>query len=228
MDPERWSRYAQAAMEAGALRTTFDNWTYQATTLGYMLQWQPPPARVISIGCGVGWFDILLLAWGYQVTSVDNDAEVLEAAERLGQRFGVERDLQQADAFDLLRFHDRYDIAYSGGLVEHWNGERTTELIAEHARCAPRVQVEVPTVHTLRLPEGMPEVLADAKLYRPREFVARVRAAELTINKVYPIGSVPIRTRVWLENLMPPFLFRRFQLLSGLSMGVGCVASRTR
>lgn len=226
VDSARWSRYAQTALGSGTIRATFDSWTYQATTLGYMLVWQPPPARVISIGCGVGWFDILLMGWGYEVTSVDNDPDVLDAARKLGSRFGLERDLHLADAFDLSPFHGRFDIAYSGGLVEHWNGERTSELIAEHARCAPRVQVEVPTVHTRLLPDAIPEVLADARLYTPRQFAKKVRAAGLNLEKVYPIGSVPRPGRVLLENTLPPVLFRRLQLLAGLSMGVGCIASR--
>jgi len=227
-DPQRWLRYARAALGPGTIRTTFDSWTYQATTLGYMLRWQPPPARVISIGCGVGWFDILLSGWGYKVTSVDNDPDVLGAAEELGRQFGIRRDLHLADAFDLRQFYDKYDIAYSAGLVEHWHGERTAELIAEHARCGPRVQVEVPTVHTRLLPDAIPEVLADAKLYSPRQFVARVRQAGLRVEKVYPIGSVPKRGRVLLENALPPVVFRRLQVLVGLSMGVGCVAARPR
>jgi SAM-dependent methyltransferase len=220
----RWSRYAETALGPGAIRTTFDSWTYQQVSLGHLLTHRPPPARVISIGCGIGLFDILLAGWGYQVTGIDSDPAVLEAAEELGRTFGIDRDLRQGDAFDLSEHHGRYDVAYSAGLVEHWDGERTAELIAEHARCAPLVQVEVPTRHTLVLPDAMPEVLADAHLYRPSEFVSRVNEAGLSVVKVYPLGSVPGRAREIVENLMPPVLFRRLQLWTGHSMGVGVIA----
>jgi hypothetical protein len=172
-------------------------------------------------------FDILLAAYGYEVTSLDSDADVLETVRRSMQRFDVTLDLRQGDAFDLHEFHDRYDIAFSGGLVEHWNGTKTVELIAEHARCAPRVQIEVPTQHTLLL-ESIREVVEDMHLFTPSEFAAQFRTAGLDVEKVYSVGGVPTRAREVVENLVPPVLFRRIQRITGYSMGVGCIASRRR
>jgi SAM-dependent methyltransferase len=193
-----------------------------------MLKYQPPPARVISIGCGPAMFDILLAAYGYEVTSLDSDANVLETVRRSMQRFDVKLDVRQADAFDLHEFHGSYDIAFSGGLVEHWNGTKTVELIAEHARCAPRVQIEVPTRYTLLLDNIIPEVIEDAHLFNPGEFAAQFRKAGLHVEKVYSVGGVPTRMRRIVENLVPPVLFRRVQRVTGYSMGVGCIASRPR
>ena len=229
VDPtKRWSRYAEAILGQGSTHLAYNIWLSHSTTLGYLLEFQPPPARVISIGCGSGMFDILLAAYGYQVTSIDSDADVLQKVERSMRQFGVSLDLHQADAFDLHEFHDGHDVAFSGGLVEHWNGTRTVELIAEHARCAPRVQVEVPTRYTLMLENNIPEVIADAHLYKPREFAAQFRKAGLRVEKIYTVGGPPTRARLVLENLLPPVLFRRLQRLIGYSMGVGCVASRPR
>jgi hypothetical protein len=144
------------------------------------------------------------------------------------QRFDVKLDVRQADAFDLHEFHGSYDIAFSGGLVEHWNGTKTVELIAEHARCAPRVQIEVPTRYTLLLDNIIPEVIEDAHLFYPGEFAAQFRKAGLHVEKVYSVGGVPTRMRRIVENLVPPVLFRRVQRVTGYSMGVGCIASRPR
>ena len=228
VDPTRWSRYADVAAEHGLAHMAYNTWGSHATSLGYMLEYQPPPARIISIGCGSGMFDILLAAYGYDVTSIDSDPLVLEALESSMRRLGVNLALHQADAFDLHEFHDGYDVAFSGGLVEHWNGTRTVDLIAEHARCAPRVQIEVPTRYTLMLENNIPEVIADAHLYRPREFATQFRRAGLQVEKVYTVGGAPTRTRVILENVLPPVLFRRIQRVAGYSMGVGCIASRPR
>jgi SAM-dependent methyltransferase len=228
VDPKRWSRYAEAAFDKDSTRKAYNTWLSHSTSLGYMLEFQPPPARVISIGCGSGMFDILLAGYGYQVTSIDSDPDVLQIVERSMQQFGVSLSLHQADAFDLHEFHDRYDVAFSGGLVEHWNGTRTVDLIAEHARCAPRVQIEVPTRYTLMLENNIPEVIVDAHLYKPGEFAAQFRRAGLHVEKIYTVGGAPTRARVVLENLLPPVLFRRLQRLTGYSMGVGCIASRPR
>jgi hypothetical protein len=172
-------------------------------------------------------FDILLAAYGYKVTSLDSDASVLETVRRSMQRFDVTLDVRQGDAFDLHEFYDRYDVAFSGGLVEHWKGSKTVELIAEHARCAPRVQIEVPTQHTLLL-DSIDEVVEDMHLFTPGEFAARFRAAGLQVDKVYSVGGVPTHTREIVENLLPPVLFRRIQRVTGYSMGVGVIATRPR
>lgn len=228
VDEKRWSRYADDALRHGSAHMAFNSWTSHSPSLGYMLRFQPPPARILSIGCGPAMFDILLAAHGYHVTSVDSDAGVLAQVERTMQQFDVMLELHQADAFDLHEFHDKYDVAFSGGLVEHWNGTRTVDLIAEHARCAPRVQIEVPTRYTLMLDNIIPEVIADAHLYRPREFAAKFRQAGLNVEKIYTVGGVPTRTRGVLENVLPPVVFRQFQRRAGYSMGIGCVAARPR
>jgi SAM-dependent methyltransferase len=223
--PDRWAHFAGRALSAGLVRTPYNSWLSHITSLGYMLRYQPPPARVLSIGCGTAMFDILLAGHGYHVTSLDSDPQVLEAASHSAARFGVDLELKLGDAFDLKEHHDRYDIAFSAGLVEHWNGSKTVELIAEHARCATWVQVEVPTRHTLHI-DYIPEVIEDAHLYRPGEFVARVRDAGLNIERMYAIGSVPTRRREVIESLMPPVLFRRLQRWTGYSMGIGCIGRR--
>jgi SAM-dependent methyltransferase len=225
VDPKRWSRYADAAVAPGLVRMAYDSWQSHSPSLGYMLQYQPPPARVLSIGCGPAMYDILLAAYGYSITSVDSDPKVLAMVDQSMHRFGVELELRQADAFDLKEFHDRYDIAISGGLVEHWHGTKTVELIAEHARCAPRVQIEVPTRYTLLL-DYIPEVIEDAHLFKPREFVAQFSRAGLRVEKVYTVGGVPTRTRRVVEDILPPALFRRVQRAAGYSMGVGVIAAR--
>jgi predicted RNA methylase len=226
VDPTRWSRYAGVAAQNGFVQLAYHTWLSHSTSLGYMLEYQPPPARVISIGCGSAMFDILLASCGYEVTSIDSDPDVLGAAERSMRRFEVKLDLRLSDAFDLREFRDAYDVAFSNGLVEHWNGTRTVELIAEHARCAPRVQVEVPTRYTLMIENNIPEVIADAHLYKPREFAAQFQKAGLHVEKIYTVGGAPTRTRVIAENLLPPVLFRRIQRRTGYAMGVGCIASR--
>jgi SAM-dependent methyltransferase len=194
-----------------------------------MLQVKPPPARVLSIGCGVGLLDILLIGWGYQVTSLDSDLEVLEAARATGRSLGTELTLVHGDAFDLSEHHDRYDIAFSGGLVEHWHGQRTVELIREHARCAPLVQVEVPTVHTRIREAGggrQADIAVDAYLHTPRQLARRVREAGLDVMRVYPVGDLPSFRYRALRMATPPYLFRKLTLATGYTMGVGCIGRR--
>lgn len=220
-----WAKYSRDVLGDAPLRAVYRNWQFHATSLGYLLKFQPPPARVLSIGCNVGLFDALLQAHGYQVTSIDSDPEVLEMAETLNRRLGFGLRFEQADAFDLKQYHDRFDVAYSAGLVEHWYGRETVPLLKEHARCAPVVQVEVPSRWTWRI-ENLGPASNDMVTLTARELGQRVREASLVPIKTYPLGSVPSRFREVSEALVPPVIFRSLQLLAGLSMGSGIIARR--
>lgn len=207
------------------LRAVYQNWQFHATSLGYLLKFRPPPARVLSIGCNLGLFDALLLAHRYQVTSIDNDPAVIEMAAAFSKHHGFELNLELADAFDLKKYHDRFDVAYSAGLVEHWHGRETVRLLMEHARCAPIVQVEAPTRWTWRIEKVTP-ASADMVTFTARQLKQRVRTAGLLPVKTYPLGAVPTRLREVGESLVPPVLFRRLQVLAGVSMGSGIIARR--
>ncbi len=220
-----WAIYSRNVLGEAPLRAVYQNWQFHATSLGCLLRFQPPPARVLSIGCNLGLFDALLLAHGYQVTSIDTDPEVIEMAKALSRRLGFGLNFEQADAFDLKHYHDRFDVAYSAGLVEHWHGRETVRLLKEHARCAPVVQVEVPTRWTWRI-ENIGPAASDMVTLTAGELRQRVRDAGLHPIKTYPLGAVPSRLREVSEALVPPVIFRRVQLLGGLSMGSGIIARR--
>ena len=220
-----WAKYSRNVLGDAPLRAVYQNWQFHATSLGYLLRFQPPPARVLSIGCNLGLFDALLLAHGYQVTSIDGDPEVLEMAEALSGRLGFGLNLEQADAFDLKQYHDRFDVAYSAGLVEHWYGRKTVGLLKEHARCAPIVQVEVPSWWKWRM-ENLGPATSGMVTLTARKLGRRVREANLIPIKTYPLGSVPSRLREVTEALVPPVIFRSLQLLADLSMGNGIIARR--
>lgn len=220
-----WALYPQKALKGGAVAADYRNWQFHAPTLGYLRAFRPPPAKVISIGCNPGLFDFAARGPWLRGAVYDNDLTVLAAAETLSQQLGLPLTLEEADAFDLGRHADRFDVAYSAGLIEHWHGKRTEHLLREHARCAPLVQVEVPTPWTEGI-DSVAGVTADMRPFGARELANRVRGASLQPLKVYALGSALSRAREVLESLLPPICFRRLQLWSGLSMGVGMIARR--
>lgn len=209
------------------MRLLYEGWQFHQPTLGYLLEVRPPPARVLSIGCSLGILDALLTGYGYQVVSIDNDPLVLTLAEAFWKRLGRSLDLRQADAFDLTDHHGGYDVAYSAGLVEHWHGERAVELMREHARCAPLVQVEVPTRWTWTV-SSPTEVGADMHPFKSSEFISRVRESGLQPISIYTLGGVPSRNRELIESLLPPVMFRKLSRIASYSMGIGVLAEAER
>src|ERR1700694_3697444 len=73
-----WLVYTRHALGAARSRAVYQNWHHHASSLGYLMQFRPPPARFLSIGCNLGLFDALLQSHGYEVKDylkfrVEND-----------------------------------------------------------------------------------------------------------------------------------------------------------
>jgi SAM-dependent methyltransferase len=54
-----------------------------------LLMMEPPPRRVLDLGCGTGWISRFLARAGYAVTGVDISADVITAARELARQEGV-------------------------------------------------------------------------------------------------------------------------------------------
>lgn len=59
-----------------------------------------PGKRLLDLGCGTGNISIPLAQMGYQVTALDDAAEMLEFAEKKGKEAGVSVDWRQQDITD--------------------------------------------------------------------------------------------------------------------------------
>jgi hypothetical protein len=78
------------------------------------------------------------------------------------------------------------------------------------------------------LPDIVPDVIQDAHLYRSHEFRQQFVAAELHVDRMYPLQPLPMLSERILRNLTPSPLYRLYQVRTGRSMGLGCVARRTK
>lgn len=76
-------------------------------------------ARVLDIGCGPGFFSILLARLGYEVTALDASAGMLEQARANAERYGVSIRFIQGDACRLPEDIGRFDAIVNRYLV--WN-----------------------------------------------------------------------------------------------------------
>src|SRR5438093_1897087 len=96
--------------------------------------------------------------------------------------------IERADAFDLSRYHDRFDLVYSLGVVEHFDRSDTIRLIVEQGRCAPRVLVAVPTSFT-----RYAAPLTDERIYSRNDLARVVGEAGLSVSRSFAYGDVPGR-----------------------------------
>lgn len=87
---------------------------------------------VLDVGCGPGFFSILLACMGHRVTAFDYTENMLERAARNAVEAGVSFETRRGDAQDLPFGDGAFDLIVSRNLT--WNLERPERAYAEWLR----------------------------------------------------------------------------------------------
>ncbi|MFV0527785.1 MAG: class I SAM-dependent methyltransferase [Lachnospiraceae bacterium] len=72
---------------------------------------------ILDVGCGSGFFSVLLAAAGHQVTAVDLTASMIEAGRRMAQAENCTVDFLVMDAENLTFADEVFDVVISRNLV---------------------------------------------------------------------------------------------------------------
>lgn len=206
---ERWQQYFEkyGAFDQDWLKSAVTHWGFHEILYGMIQRHCPPPARILDVGCGPAWSDAYLASIGYEVTGVDNDARLVERARDLAARLGMPVRVEQADAFDLGRFHGQFDLAYSCGVLEHFDRDVTIKLLQEQARCARYVLIQIPTKYT-----AYTAPITDERIYTIGELERIVADAKLRVVGRFGYGDVTVtRPQVWLRRALPRMVWRWLQ-----------------
>jgi 2-polyprenyl-3-methyl-5-hydroxy-6-metoxy-1,4-benzoquinol methylase len=175
----------------------------------------------LDVGTGAGTFAALVAHNGFEVVAVDEDPEIVEYASEIAAFLRSPVRIERADAFDLSRYRDRFDLVYSIGVVEHFDRQDTVRLIAEQARCAPRVLVSVPTSFTSHAGR-----ITDERIYSRSELSRIVSEAGLSVTRSFGYGDVPGMTGLALSRVLPRVGYRALQQFCGYSMAVCALGVR--
>ena len=100
--------------------------------------------KILEIGSGTGVMAAPLASAGIKVSSIDNDSEILRMAGVNARMLDVPIEYQEADAFHLPFADQEFKVAFSQGLLEHFDDDDIRRLIAEQQRVAEAVVVSVP------------------------------------------------------------------------------------
>lgn len=220
-EPERdWRAYFQQHLKG---RTTlaymFEHWAYNAPAFHRTLRHVPPRARILDVGCGVGATLIYLAALGYDVWGIDKEPEVVELAREHLDMFGSPARAMLGDAWNLSAL-GTFDLAFSIGVLEHFDPDDFVLLLREQAKVARYVFTVVPTSYT--------RPIIDERIYSGRQLRAFFRRAGLQVLESFGYGDLFTfgRLHKWAYYLLPNGLYRILQDHVGYAMGRACFAVR--
>lgn len=109
------------------------------------------PARVLEVGCNVGWnLEYLRRLGAGELYGVEPQAYAVERARRRGPAFGV----VQGTAFDLPFRDGWFDLAFTSGVLIHIAGEQIGAALDEIYRVSRRwivaIEYDHPTEQEVR------------------------------------------------------------------------------
>jgi SAM-dependent methyltransferase len=131
----------------------FEAQEYMRPVVEAAKRWCPPPATVLEAGCGIGISAMVFAAENYTVTGVDMDPSVLGLASRLPwftkSQMGISTkylmvELVMMDALKPVGGIS-YDLAFSGGVIEHDDPDRCIAMLRALKSAAPVQIVVIPS-----------------------------------------------------------------------------------
>ncbi len=221
---QRWKDYfdTHGAFDPQWLATAASHWGFHEILYGNIAAHCPKPARLLDVGSGPGWSDLYLSALGYSVTGVDNEPALVELARARAEKLNVAAEFHCADAFDLGEFHGKFDLAFSCGVLEHFDREVTVKLLQEQSRCAKYVLIQIPTRYTAQTAP-----ITDERIYTINELADIVKDAGMKVVSKFGYGDLTATpSQVWLRRALPRMAYRVLQNL-GYAYSIAVVGQRT-
>lgn len=144
---------------------------------------------------------------GYSTVGIDNDPTLIEAALTQARRLDSKAKFEHGDAFDLSRFYGNFDVAFSCGVLEHFDRDVTVHLLTEQAKCARYVIIQIPTGFTRYTGS-----ITDERIYNIFQLRSIVQDSGLQVVSHFGYGDlVATQTHRLLWRMLPRGIWRLLQ-----------------
>jgi SAM-dependent methyltransferase len=147
--------------------------------------------ETIELGAGRGDLSAILAERGAKVTLLDASDRALDQARRRFRRLGLAARFERADLFSIPHaLLDRFHVALSSGVIEHFQGAMRTRAVDAHRRVlGPGGLTVISVPHTWGIPYRLWKFYCELRRcwpygmevpYSRGELTARFQAAGLT------------------------------------------------
>lgn len=208
------------------LAFAFNWWHYNVPLLQRIRQVVSPPATILEVGTGTGALAVLLEAHGYKVLGIDNDAQIIDRAKAFAENLHVPCSFEIGDGFNLARYEDKFDLAFSSGLIEHFPAEDAARMLREKGKAATYVLAAVPTWFALRN-DSLTEA-SGARPIRLKELKGIFKQAGLDVVRGFGYGTPDGRFSFVYRYLLPHAVQLFLQNRLSYACTVGCIGRSRR
>lgn len=186
--------------------------------------------KVIECGCGGGYESSLMAGDKANVAVMDYSNKALNYAKLVSKRLGVQEKIKFIKA-NLLSFkaNDRYDVAWSCGVIEHYDDDEIITLIKKMASMLDDGGRVLITIPNLLSPQSIYWMITEGK--GSERYISRRKLRRLM--KEAGLKDIRIETfDYWLPSFLPyrwaikfsEAKFFKMSWLSWLFTGVGIKA----
>ena len=105
--------------------------------------------KVIETGCGTGIMAGYLQKQGLDVTALDLSQRVLDYAKEIAQNSNIIKPCkyEQGDILNLKYKKNSFDVAYSNGVMEHFNDEEIIRILEQQMNISKYVIFGIPSTY---------------------------------------------------------------------------------
>ena len=103
--------------------------------------------KILEVGSGTGIVCSQLASEGFDVTGIDVNEHIIKLAKELEREYFVERKVKyiKKSMFELDFQEKEFDLAYSVGVLEHFDDNMIMDTIKQQLRIAKKVIIVIPT-----------------------------------------------------------------------------------
>lgn len=141
MSEKTWADYLAGQSLEGFL----DFLAFHAPLLRAILERRP--RRTVEIGCGGANSSIFLSLLGIHAVGLDIEREVLKEAARHSSALSGRTELLRSDGFSSAFRDNAFDVAFSQGVLEHFDDAQIEAFLCESMRIARCTVASMPNVN---------------------------------------------------------------------------------
>lgn len=217
---ERWIEYFAKGKNKyySSLEYAIDHWSYNAPLYRRIKNLITPPAKILEVGCGLGFSSIYLSSCGYKMVGIDNDNQIINEAKENSRNFKSKANFEQGDAFNLSKYYGIFDLVFSAGVVEHFLKEKTIQLLQEQAKCASYVIAVIPTKYTKYVAP-----ITDERIYNVNQLTDIFKRAGIEVIKKFGYGDIPTLFHKCIRTSLPYAIYYTLQNNFSYAMQICCI-----